>query len=446
MNYKKKYAISITLILLILILGILFLNINLTKHKSNSNIKSINEEKSSKNKILKTSYYSSLRLNVKQYGAIGDGHHDDWKAIQLALNRVKSNGGGTVYIPNGKYIVTHALRIYSNTYLKLAKDAIIVRKDDGTVVINGEVNGQYTGYNGQGNILIEGGIFLMNDSSNPKPGTAFGIARANGLVIRNVKVLNIVNSHGIDLNSSKNVVIENCKFMGFKDTTNNKSRGYAEAVQIANHTKIGFSILGVYDGTPCENVKVSHCIFGNNSKDGFGSWGVGIGDHSLGVIGKYNRHIQITKNTFLDCSFSGIHINSYKDTEITGNRFEECEHSIFVFTPSETYTSKGIINDKMQVGEDIYINKNQFINTQKENILISGNIIKNNEKRYSKIKINNNNFISTNRKIKNNIPNIKLELCQGLLIRDNYFKGTTYNIQLLNSDESRVLNNKLLSS
>lgn len=44
-------------------------------------------------------------VNVKDYGAYGDGTHDDTAAIQLALDDVPSTGG-TVYFPTGEYKVT----------------------------------------------------------------------------------------------------------------------------------------------------------------------------------------------------------------------------------------------------------------------------------------------------------------------------------------------------
>ncbi len=44
--------------------------------------------------------------NVKDYGAYGDGIHDDKKAIQSAIDAAYKAGGGTVYIPDGTYIVS----------------------------------------------------------------------------------------------------------------------------------------------------------------------------------------------------------------------------------------------------------------------------------------------------------------------------------------------------
>ncbi|WP_429216525.1 glycosyl hydrolase family 28-related protein [Kitasatospora sp. MAP12-9] len=47
-------------------------------------------------------------LSVKDYGALGDGATDDTAAVQSALNAAAAAGGGTVYFPVGKYLVTPA--------------------------------------------------------------------------------------------------------------------------------------------------------------------------------------------------------------------------------------------------------------------------------------------------------------------------------------------------
>lgn len=46
-------------------------------------------------------------INVKDFGAKGDGQSDDTSAIQAALDQ---GSVGTIYFPNGKYIITQALK------------------------------------------------------------------------------------------------------------------------------------------------------------------------------------------------------------------------------------------------------------------------------------------------------------------------------------------------
>lgn len=49
---------------------------------------------------------SSIYFNVKDYGAVGDGSHDDSAAVRAAMAAAVAAGGGTVYFPNGTYVLS----------------------------------------------------------------------------------------------------------------------------------------------------------------------------------------------------------------------------------------------------------------------------------------------------------------------------------------------------
>ena len=42
-----------------------------------------------------------MLVNVKTYGAVGDGVTDDTDAMQDAMDAVSSSGGGKIYFPTG---------------------------------------------------------------------------------------------------------------------------------------------------------------------------------------------------------------------------------------------------------------------------------------------------------------------------------------------------------
>ena len=48
-------------------------------------------------------------VNVKDFGAVGDGVADDTAAIQAAIDAAYLRGGGTIYFPTGKYIVSSSI-------------------------------------------------------------------------------------------------------------------------------------------------------------------------------------------------------------------------------------------------------------------------------------------------------------------------------------------------
>lgn len=67
--------------------------------------------------------------NVRNYGAYGDGSHDDTTGIQRAIDSLPSSGG-TVYIPAGTYLidVTRTIRLRSYMHLKLDPGAKLLAK------------------------------------------------------------------------------------------------------------------------------------------------------------------------------------------------------------------------------------------------------------------------------------------------------------------------------
>lgn len=65
-------------------------------------------------------------INVKDYGAVGDGSHDDTVAVQEAVDAVPATGG-TVYFPNGVYKISSAISS-SKPYLRLVGDG------DGSII------------------------------------------------------------------------------------------------------------------------------------------------------------------------------------------------------------------------------------------------------------------------------------------------------------------------
>lgn len=52
---------------------------------------------------------AGIGTSVTDYGAVGDGVTDDTEAIQNTINAVSAGGGGTVYLPNGTYLVSRNL-------------------------------------------------------------------------------------------------------------------------------------------------------------------------------------------------------------------------------------------------------------------------------------------------------------------------------------------------
>ena len=72
--------------------------------------------------------WSSVRFDVKAYGAVGDGQRDDTQAIQKALTAARQSPGSTLYFPAGTYLLSDMLLLASNTrWLGAGKDRSVLR-------------------------------------------------------------------------------------------------------------------------------------------------------------------------------------------------------------------------------------------------------------------------------------------------------------------------------
>ncbi|SFS12441.1 Glycosyl hydrolases family 28 [Granulicella pectinivorans] len=73
---------------------------------------------------------AGTEINVSSLGAVGDGITLDTAAIQQAIDRVSSAGGGRVIVPGGKRFLVGALMLKSNVDFHLAEDAVLLASPD----------------------------------------------------------------------------------------------------------------------------------------------------------------------------------------------------------------------------------------------------------------------------------------------------------------------------
>jgi len=68
--------------------------------------------------LVRPASWNALTLNVMDFGAEGRGHEDDTAAIAAALAKLRSAGGGVLYFPRGRYLVSKTLSIPERTVLR----------------------------------------------------------------------------------------------------------------------------------------------------------------------------------------------------------------------------------------------------------------------------------------------------------------------------------------
>lgn len=351
--------------------------------------------------LRKFGFNPTMEVNITEY-------------LQEALDYCRDNNGGTIMVIDGDFILSKGLRIYKNTNLILSSGTTITATSScNTMLINGEEGKEYSAYSAPGNIFISGGTWISNSPDYAESNrNIFGFAKTDSITVRDVTFLNVKYSHAMDISGSKNVLIENCIFKGYKNSDAG-DRDYAEAIQLAEHTAEGFHNFPSYDGTSCENIIVRDCYFG--SSDYYGPWAVGVGGHSS-VHNMYTNNIRIENNTFENLSKSGVRVFKWKNVVISNNTFKDCEHGVVLSNvlagTLSSCDSSGQQSNCSQSGEGITIENNHFINSV---IYGSGQYTSIDDYAAMKdITLKNNTFKNIEEKTA-----ISLYVCDGVVISDN---------------------------
>ena len=269
----------------------------------------------------------SLKLNVRDCGAAGDGTTKDTAAFQQALDRCSVLGGGEVVVPAGNYR-TGAIALRSNTLLRLEKDAVIAGTNDfadypvaqvrwegkwvqGRVGLLYAVDASHIGIAGPGRIIGHPDLGGRPTAQNPLRHPALietigcrdiyfdGFAteyrlmwsihptNCEDIVIRNLNIRSTGgNGDGIDIDSCRRVRIEGCDIATGDDCIAIKSGRGSEAYQLMQTT---------------EDVVISDCTMADSI---FAC--IGIGSEMSGGI----RNVRIERCKFTSAKTFAIYIKA----------------------------------------------------------------------------------------------------------------------------------------
>jgi len=253
----------------------------------------------------------SVSLDIKEFGAVGDGKTNDALAIQQALDRCSVLGGGQVRVPAGEYLMD-AIMLHSNTTLHLEAEASLLGSPSladypltqvrleghwvkgymglisamdatnigitgkGKIVGNPAIKGRVDAQNGLrhpallefvncSRVHVEDCVTVQNDMWSIHP------VYCDNVLFHNVTVRG--GADGIDVDSCSRVVIEGCTFSTGDDCISLKSGRGAEGYAIHR---------------PTEDVRISNCTFADSH------WAcIGIGSETSGGI--RNIHIDHCK-------------------------------------------------------------------------------------------------------------------------------------------------------
>lgn len=232
---------------------------------------------------------SMKMVDVKAYGALGNGVSDDTDAINKAIDYIKLNGG-CLYLPSGTYLISKSINIGGNTKPFAIKgsgwDTIIKRNFNFEDPIHG---------NEISNAIIEDLYIDGNIGTFSSPTNGITLIDQRNMLVRNVKVYNVTN-HGITFSSlsqtdsswNTNNWITNCVFDGCNTGISfikQKNSGIASCV-IRNTTS---GSAGIWIKTSQENF-VRQCYFENCA--------------SIGI--KLSENTVLGHNIISDCSFDNV--------------------------------------------------------------------------------------------------------------------------------------------
>ena len=287
--------------------------------------------------------------DVCRFGALGDGKTDDAVAIQQAIDRCSSEGGGRVLLPANHTFLAGPIQLKSNVELHLQATATLLANPDESIYhlsAFGDNKGegmmwiyaqhaQNISITGMGTISGNGVAFMgaeLDDSYELKPVTTFDprphvitltdvrnvvvrdvtirdgaywtlhLVGCDGAVIDGINLLNnlkIRNGDGIDLDHSRNVRIANCHITSGDDCICLKNRretaqyGSCHDIVVTNCVMTSRSCaikIGSENMDSIYNVLFDNCIIKASNR------GLGIQNRDEGTVTDV-----VFSNIMLDC-------------------------------------------------------------------------------------------------------------------------------------------------
>jgi len=314
-------------------------------------------------------------INVLDLGADPTGKYESSFAIQAALDRAKKGKSIRVVVPPGVYRLGATLVNWGNTWFD-AKGAYLLNYHGKTMMTNGDGTVEYLGYEGNGNIYIDGGTWDCRGTEFKTKNNCFSFGHGKNIYIRNSAFKDVSGYHAIEFNACKNFKVLDSDFYGFVD--HDGTRYFSEAIQVdLAQRKEVFGAFGAYDFTVCKDGLVQGCSFGKSSTPGTQAWPRGVGSHSS-TIGYWHENIRVKDCLFEDLEGWAVRGYNWNVTDIKDNTLRNCRFGITVsaIDPANKHHS---LNDKFeqmsrsQSFRHVHVSGNTILDTREnEAIYIRG--------------------------------------------------------------------------
>ena len=393
--------------------------------------------------VYTTGYSTGNQFNVKSFGAVGDGRHDDTAAIQSTVNRVANIPGAVAFFPQGTYLISQPITIPSNTSLLGvgAGSAIMGNPliefptglffvDTGTstrqnisiasLTFNGASNlsnylgniGIFIGYppsQGFNNISVTNSIFQNCQIAITVVDHLASGALQSNLTISNNKVYNTTRFGFGEIGNVNNLTISNNTLSNIghdpdPSLTPWAPGSYWDAIYVQNGSDITIADNNISKFGD-EGIEVGHYPYAPNVPapsdikitNNDIEQSTGGNDSGSGILISCAANVNISSNTIKDMNLWGIHV---WDSSYTGDNI-----------PTTNVTIQSNIIENTTTYEGIYIDLNNYGAVPVNNITVTKNTLT--DIASTGIEINNNQNTNTN---EYTISNNHINNCDGNFI------------------------------
>jgi len=244
----------------------------------------------------------SRAVNVKWFGAVGDGSIDDTVAIQKALDIT-----GDIYVSEGVYNVT-GLDVHGDTTISGNGKLMLIDNTNKSIlsIVEGSSNVYIK------DITLDANMENQEVTTEPVRYTSSTIAinssdtnKTKNIKIDNCKILNSI-TNGIlffngceDVSVTNNIIDKTNWFSGMQlSATNGTSKNFVVSGNIITNVQAAGIVCNYIDG----------CVVSNNT---IMNGDMGVGTHKGdGITGYYymNNNLVVSDNTIANSGNHGIHV------------------------------------------------------------------------------------------------------------------------------------------
>lgn len=324
-------------------------------------------------------------INIKDFGAVGDGVADDTKAFIAAM----ASGGNTIYLPPGTYLSNFGNPLYQPTYINtIPSGTHFVGAGETTIWRN------YT--NNSGSPSGRDSLGCMGTDSGSVSVWTEDIRFSNIKFVGWAETSPTVDegNHLLFLSSVKRVLIDKCYFVaprgdaiyigsGFGGGASNERHNFDVTIRDCVFDGVNYKNRNAISVIDIDGIVIEGCTFRNFS-DPLMPGSIDFEpDQSYGVI----KNVFINNNNFVSCDGEKGHIvfgcdniptNNQQNWTITNNHINDAVSGIYLLTEKTAPSVPPTNAQNILIANNTITNVTDFINQFKGTIYgitIANNIL-----------------------------------------------------------------------